>query len=138
MEFRYQKRLQSLSPFAPLALKPFVAVDLSSKAHSTRIWALLDSGADVSMFHSSIARLLGINLTDGLKQHFTGITGDMEAYFHEVDLKLVGLSEIITVAVAFGDLEGVSAILGQADFFQHHQVTFERHQERMEINPAPQ
>lgn len=136
MEFRYQKRLQSLSPFAPLALKPFVEVDLSHKGHTTRIWALLDSGADVSMFHSSIAALLGINLTDGLKQHFIGISGQIEAYFHEVQMKIVGLPEPIKVAVAFGDLERVSAILGQADFFEHHQITFERYKERIEINPV--
>lgn len=136
MEFRYQKRLQSLSPFVPLALKPFVEISLNHNGHTVKTWALLDSGADVSMFDASIATLLGINLTDGLQQHFSGITGQMDAYFHEVKLELIGLPQPITIAVAFGKMEGVRAILGQADFFQRHKVTFERYAERITIDPG--
>jgi hypothetical protein len=120
----------------PLGLKPFVEVELTHKGHTARVLALLDSGADVSLFHASLAPLLGIDVRAGLKQHFTGIAGQMEAYFHEVELMLVGLPAPIQVAVAFGELAGMSAILGQADFFQHHQITFERYNERIEINPV--
>lgn len=136
MELRYQRRRQSLNPFAPLSLKPFVEVSLSYKRRSVKVWALLDSGADVSIFHASLGTLLGINIEQGLKQSFRGISGQVDGYFHEVTLGLVGEMNTIPVAVAFGELEGVSAILGQADFFQHHQITFERYNERIEIKLA--
>jgi hypothetical protein len=136
MELSYQKRRRSLNPFAPLALQPLVQVTLSRKGRATRVWPLLDSGADTSIFDSSIAALLGIDLAEGLKQGFVGIAGRMDGYFHDVNLKLVGLPKAIKVAVAFGELQGVTGVLGQADFFQHHQVTFERYKQRIEINPA--
>lgn len=98
--------------------------------------ALIDSGADISIFHSSLAPVLGIELTSGLRQQFIGIAGRLDGYLHEVTLKVIGLDEATKMAVAFGELEGVSAILGQTDFFQQYRITFERYNELIEIDPA--
>ncbi len=57
----------------------------------------------------------------------------MTAYFHEVKLKIVGASEVLDIDIAFTESEGVSALLGQTDFFKHYTITFERSKERMEF-----
>jgi hypothetical protein len=44
----------------------------------------------------------------------------------------------IDVEVGFTDAIGVDAILGQADFFEHHQIKFERYKESVEIKPMIQ
>jgi hypothetical protein len=48
-------------------------------------------------------------------------------------MQLVGTNESLKVAVGFTESAGVGALLGQADFFQAHKVTFERYKQRMEI-----
>jgi len=53
-----------------------------------------------------------------------------------VTIQVAGMREAIKIEVGFTDSPGVHAILGQADFFQHYAVKFERYKERIKINPA--
>jgi hypothetical protein len=89
------------------------------------------------LFHSSLAELLGIELKKGRQQKFFGIAGaGIDVYFHKVKLKLVGGAESIVIDAGFTESNGVGAILGQSDFFEHYQIKFERYKERLEILPA--
>jgi hypothetical protein len=89
------------------------------------------------IFHAAIAQALGLDLKSGLRGEFFGVSGHtIEVFFHEVELQVVGASNFIKTAVAFSDSPGVGALLGQADFFQHHKITFERYKERIEISPV--
>jgi Aspartyl protease len=137
MQFDYQKRPVLTDPVAPWVIKPYLRITLSHNSSSVELDALIDSGADVSIFHASLAKALGLDVEAGLQQHFRGISGEpIPSYFHTLQLQVMGLSPI-QVAVAFTDSPGVVALLGQADFFQAHQIKFERYKERIEINPAP-
>lgn len=137
MNFDYLKVPQEGSPAAPWLLKPHVKVRLSSGSKSVGVFALVDSGADASLFHASLAEVLGLDLKSGMEYRFFGIEGKpVLAYFHTVSLQLVGMPKGLDIAVAFTESDGVGALLGQADFFQYYKVTFERYKERMEISPA--
>jgi len=136
MKFKYQKRTQSLNPAHPWTLKPLIEMTLSYQRRRVRLWALLDSGADVSIFDTSLATLLGIELETGLPQQFAGITGRTTGYFHHVTLDVIGMHHPLPVAVAFAEMQGIKAVLGQADFFQHHTITFARATEQIEIQPV--
>ena len=59
-------------------------------------------------------------------------------YFHNVELQIVGSDNRLKLAVAFTESPGVAALLGQADFFQHHKITSEQYKERIEIKPRKQ
>ncbi len=48
----------------------------------------------------------------------------------------LGARERMTIDVGFTDSPGVMALLGQQDFFEHYQITFERYKERLELKPA--
>lgn len=137
MKFDYRKIPSSNNPADPWVNVPHLPIRLSIQDRSIDMYALVDSGADASLFHASLAAKLGINLTSGLKHSFMGISGDkVEGYFHTVRLQVIGMNESIEIAVAFTESPGVGALLGQADFFENYQVKFERYKKRMEINPA--
>jgi len=137
MRFDYQKVPIPARPQAPWIPYPLIKIRLSHKERYIQLDALVDSGAAASLFHASIAQDLSIDLKTGLKHQFFGISGHaIDAYFHEINLQVVGLNKPIKVAVAFTESPGISALLGQADFFQHHQIKFERYKERMDIEPA--
>jgi hypothetical protein len=137
MQFSYQRVPNSDNLQAPWIPLPLLKVRLSYQDQYINVNALVDSGANASLFHSSIAEALGIDLTSGMEQEFFGISGHpIKSYFHLVKLQIFGSNESVELAVAFTDSPGVGALLGQADFFQHHKITFERYKEQMEIKSA--
>jgi hypothetical protein len=138
MQFDYRKKEISLNPAHPHILVPEIQILLSAGNKGVKLWALIDSGAATSLFHSSLATAMGIDLTSGLREDFFGISGEpVSGYFHNIRIQLIGANHFIEVAAAFTDSPGVFALLGQADFFQAYQVKFERYKERVEIKPAP-
>jgi len=137
MKFDYQKFPSTVSSTSAWINKPIIRIRLAHGDKAVMTDALIDSGADTSLFHSSLATKLGIDLKSGIRKDFYGIAGDpVPGYFHPVHLQIVGMNTAVKLLVAFTLAEGVAALLGQADFFQSFQIKFERYNERIEINPA--
>ena len=137
MKFEYKKVPNSLNPAEPWVSKPYLTIRLSAEGKTVQLDALIDSGAEASLFHSSVAKVFGFDLKAGLKKEYYGITGEPAVcYFHPVRLQVVALTQFNDLEVAFTDASSVGALLGQADFFQCFKITFERYKERMEIIPS--
>src|SRR5258708_38681387 len=137
MKFPYLKQPSAINPRAPWINRPIIPVRLSHKAASLEVLALLDSGADISLFNATVAEELLIDITSGDHKEFFGISGHtIDVYYHPIRIQLIGSSESITVTVGFTTSRFTRAVLGQADFFMHHQVKFERSKEQLEIKPA--
>jgi hypothetical protein len=97
-------------------------------------YALVDSGADRSVFHFRFANELLIDLESGSKEFYFGVGAQpIAVYHHKVNIQLIGSHQSIDVEVGFTDAPGVDAILGQAGFFEQHQIKFERYNETIEI-----
>ncbi len=107
--------------------KPIIDLVLSRPGLSIRTSALVDSGADASLFHAAYARELAIeNLEDGSEVSFFGISGaPLRAYAHEISIE-VGGNRFGPLQIAFShDLSPDSFnILGQKDFFSLFPVKF--------------
>jgi hypothetical protein len=86
--------------------------------------ALIDSGADFCLFHSSVGRALGIDIHTGRREDFKGITLDIvPAYVHKVYLGLRGESPIeVEVGFLTMDLLPDGGLLGQRGFFDEFDV----------------
>ena len=134
MKFPYVRQPSSLNPSLPYIARPLIPIRLSLKAMHLETYALVDSGADRSVFHSRIANELLIDLESGRKELYFGIGAQPVAvYHHTVNIQLIGSQHSIDVEVGFTDAPGVDAILGEADFFEHYQIKFERYNETIEI-----
>src|SRR5260370_13547833 len=103
MHFPYQRvKAAGSKPTDPWVLLPLLKIRLSHNHETVQLEALIDSGANVSLFNVAVAEALGIDTEKGLKQEFFGISGDgIEAYFHTVRLQIVGASDTIEMAVGF-------------------------------------
>ncbi len=136
MKFDYYK-MKTGDPKREWLIYPLIPIRLSAKGRTIQLLALIDSGADVSLFHSSIAAKLGLDTDIGQTMRYNGIEGQsITGQLYTVDLQVVGANERMTMNVGFTDSSGVHAILGQQDFFEHYQITFERYNERLELKPA--
>ncbi|MGE5444512.1 MAG: retropepsin-like aspartic protease [Ignavibacteriales bacterium] len=136
MKFKYLKQPSLLDPQKPWISRPFIPVRLVYKDKYIDVYGLVDSGADASLFHSSVAKELGIDLESGKRKQFFGITEQgIDVYFHKIRLQIRGFSDSIELEVGFTNSKGVGAILGQAGFFENYHIKFERDKEQVEITP---
>lgn len=139
MKFDYLRQPNFLNPNQPWISRPVIPVALLHKDKSIKVLALVDSGADISLFHASLARELGIDLANGRKEIFRGISEGqgVDVYIHGIGLQVIG-GDPIEIDVGFTESKSVGAILGQSGFFDHYHVKFERDKERVEIIPGIQ
>jgi len=116
-------------PYAKIngKFQPIIPIDLRANELEVRTVALVDSGADASLFHADFAAELGIeSIEEGEYMEFNGISGaPLRAYHHEIRL-VVGGHEFADFGIAFSnDISPDSFnILGQADFFALFPVKF--------------
>ncbi|MEK7629238.1 MAG: aspartyl protease family protein [Patescibacteria group bacterium] len=112
--------------------RSMLEVEIYGPNGSHKQLALVDSGADRSLFHIEIAKVLGIDLSQSKKSVVTGITGQSEEFLVEVEIKPKHL-EPIRIPVGFIDSPYVGVLLGQEGFFDKHKIKFEKDHNIFEI-----
>jgi len=138
MKFPYQKQVDYQNPRLPWTSRPILRVRLSFGDRNQALLALIDSGADVTLFHISLARLLGIKQF-AREGKVIGISGEqMPIYYQWVKLDLDGVAEPVEIEAGFVDSPGVGALLGQTGFFEHFRICFDRSREELDITPSRQ
>lgn len=116
--------------------RPAVEVEVFGLNGSIKILAVVDSGADRSLFNSEIAKAVGINLGNAEEGIVTGITGQHKiSGVLEVKIRVEHLDSI-TIPVNFIDSPYVGALLGQEGFFDSCRIKFEKDHDTFEINPV--
>lgn len=88
--------------------------------------ALVDSGAEDTLFNAIIGEAIGIQVAAGKPRKIGGVIGKGEGYEHIVHFVLPELKAEFNIPVIFVPQMGFSVILGQNDFFNKYHVRFER------------
>lgn len=135
MKFSYTK-IPSRDPRKPWFGRPIISVILSH-VESTTVAALVDSGADRSLFDIEVGKDIGLNVESGEVEYFGGIgESRVEAFVHKVQLRVVDIEKTIEIPVGFTKNLGVSGILGQEGFFDAFRIKFKKDHDTFEITPA--
>jgi hypothetical protein len=83
----------------------------------------IDSGADMSLFTKTDAKLLGLNLYKGEYRPIIGIGKTLiPAYTHKIKMKIEETT--LNVNASFADSDEVPRLLGRTDIFKHFKITF--------------
>jgi len=133
MRFQYTEIRNNQDPNRPFQ-RPYLIVRLIRGAKHRDVISLVDSGADLCLFHSDIGKLLGLDVEAGSKLAFQGVSGARGiAYTHRIDLVVRGLSSI-SLDVGFTNSMAVgTGLLGQQGFFEQFHVNFLLDEELFEI-----
>jgi hypothetical protein len=138
MRFDYMKERLSGKPKKEWPKKAKLPVTLYYGTNKQNQFCLIDSGADLCLFHSSIGRLLGIDVTSGPEKLIGGITGSVTAYMHTINLQVQGIPDRVEIYAGFTDSDQVEALLGQEGFFDNFMVgPFERYRWQFDVNKRP-
>ncbi|MGH9873792.1 MAG: retropepsin-like aspartic protease [Pyrinomonadaceae bacterium] len=133
MRFRYTEIRNNQDPTSPFQ-RPYLIVRLIHGTQHKDVISLVDSGADLCLFHSDIGRMLGIDVESGSELAFQGVSGAREAaYLHRVGLAVSGLRSM-SLDVGFTDSMAVgTGLLGQQGFFEQFHINFRLDKKLFEI-----
>jgi aspartyl protease len=133
MRFRYTEIRNHQDPARPFQ-RPYLIVRLAHGSKHKDVISLVDSGADLCLFHSDIGKLIGIDVEAGSELAFEGVSGAAAtAYMHRVSLTVRGMSSI-SLDVGFTDSMAVgTGLLGQQGFFEQFGISFQLKQSVFEI-----
>jgi len=117
LSFPYKTDAQGNSfPVIPLSLK------FSNK--KKEFFALVDSGATISIFRSEVADSLGIEVSSGKEIYLGGVGGRIKGYIHKLEVEIAGKQFICPVVFSYEYLVSFN-LLGRASFFKQFRITFE-------------
>lgn len=136
MRFPYKSFEVPIGGRREFLLKPIIPIWLFHKKSFVRLEALIDSGADFSVFHSEVAEILNIRWKKGMPHKFYSIIGSSGiVYFQRLKLKVGHLIQDIDCGFSNDVSEGNYCILGQEGFFEHFKITFDLSSEVIDIKP---
>ena len=128
MKFYYKKYGKTLRPVIPLKVR-YGEIELGYHV-------LVDSGADLCIFHEEIGTALGINVRAGEKHEVFGIGGKASFYYlHTITLSVGGWPHRVEVGF-MPDVAGrvmPYGVVGQKGFFNLFTVKFDLLKEEIEL-----
>ena len=126
MKFSYQLFRGSYYPIIP------VTIIKNNKRINTS--AIVDSGASISIFNSSIGRLIGFDIEVGEKRIFQGASAKLAGYIHKAKVMIAGKE--IECKIAFSDELSTSFnLIGRETVFDNFIITFNEKYRELSIEP---
>ena len=92
--------------------------------HAERIYALVDSGATVSIFKEEVAERLAIRIEDGKETYLGGVGGRIKGYVHDLEVEIAGNKFVCPVVFSHEYLVSFN-LLGREEFFKRFKIVFE-------------
>ena len=112
-------------------LRPIIPIELE---HTGKFGyeVLVDSGADICIFHADIGRAIGLVIEDGELFELGGITGTKRiGYFHKITLRIGGVSYRTKVGFTDNMRDDAYGMVGQKGFFDRFAIKFDYAERRL-------
>ncbi|MDP4010416.1 MAG: hypothetical protein Q8P37_00950 [Candidatus Spechtbacteria bacterium] len=133
MKFPYKKYGELVG--APV-YRPVIPVELRYRKENVKYEVLVDSGADLCIFHKEIGELLGMEIEKGKKEYVIGINGGREIFYvHSLTLNVGGWD--YKIEAGFKDMSKSGyGVVGQTGFFDKFVVKFKYGKKEVELTPV--
>ena len=103
---------------------PVIDFFVSKNDRAARIFALVDSGATVSIFREDVAEQLGVVIEEGTETYLGGVGGRIKGYIHKLEVEITGKKFICPVVFSHEYLVSFN-LLGREAFFRQFKIIFE-------------
>jgi len=104
------------------ALRPHIRIKIRNPKNAEEVscYALVDSGADMSLFDPILAAAIGIDFEQGVQRPVQGVVAGAPGYFFEHTVEVIIGGHIIPMSVGFmpGMASNGNGLLGQSGFFE--------------------
>lgn len=103
---------------------PIIPLSLKLNSKKKEFFALVDSGATVSIFRSEVADSLGITVQQGKEVYLGGVGGRIKGYIHQLEAEIAGKKFLCPVVFSHEYLVSFN-LLGREEFFKRFRIIFE-------------
>jgi len=111
---------------------PTIDLFVSKNDRATRIFALVDSGATVSIFREDVAEQLGLVIENGKETYLDGVGGRIKGYIHKLEIEIAGKK--FFCPVVFSHEYTVSFnLLGREAVFKQFRIIFEENKNLLKL-----
>ncbi len=117
-------------------LRPVIPIIVKKGEQKLGYRVLVDSGADMCLFHAEVAEALGIDVSKGKMGIVTGVGGKSSTYYiHKLMLDIGGwpIEMDIGFLPSIGGRNIPYGIVGQKGFFENFIVKFDLKKEEVEL-----
>ena len=111
-----------------------VPVLLRSGPNGVRIAASVDTGATFCIFRNELAEALGLDLANVTPKRFRTATGSFEAFGHDVEISVLGMTTFSTVYF-FADASINKNVLGRVGWLDRVQLALIDHDSTLYVAP---
>jgi hypothetical protein len=120
IRFEFQK---ALSKRFGLILQPIIPITLTGDKRSVDVYAILDSGADISVIPFSVGQTIGLELDLTRRSEVQGIgEGKLPYVLSSAKIRIRDVET--TARIGWALIEEVPLILGRLDVFQNFSIEF--------------
>lgn len=113
-------------------LFPIVPVALKFNRLKKEFFALVDSGATVSVFRAEVAESLGIEIQKGKEIYLGGVGGHIKGYLHQLKIELAGKKFACPIVFSHEYLVSFN-LLGRQEFFKRFKILFEERKNLLKL-----
>ena len=132
--YRFEKRVTK--NFGKI-LEPSIPISIVGPDQRVDVMALIDSGADISLFPYSIAELIGAPLDLKELREIHGLGQSGVPYILGTATMVIAESEM-TARVAWALIDEAPLVLGRLDVFESFVIEFREYEDRIVIEPRPE
>lgn len=98
--------------------------------------ALVDTGAEFSLFSADLAEALGLSLLDGPARSLKSLGGELTGYAHHVEIEIAYGWSLGSLEVLFAERNIPRNLIGRSDFLQHVILGVSEHTETIYLLDA--
>lgn len=143
MRFAYREYISAFQGASDyrLIVRPVITIRVIGPKADARWDALVDSGADETLFPLSLAELLGVRLDQEMTSEAAGISGErLKIQYGDVELRIESDQRVVawktTVGfVDFGSASDEVIILGRGGCLDFFTATFDGENAQLELVP---
>ena len=111
---------------------PVIPLTLQFRDKKKDFFALIDSGATVSIFRAEVADVLGIEIEKGKQLYLGGVGGHIKGYLHRLKIEAAGKKFNCPVVFSREYLVSFN-LLGRQEFFKRFKIIFEEKRNRLKL-----
>lgn len=111
---------------------PIIPISLTFASKKKEFYALIDSGATISVFRAEVADSLGLIIEKGREIYLGGVGGRIKGYTHTLNVEIAGKKFRCPIVFSREYLVSFN-LLGREAFFPKFRIIFEEKKKQVQL-----
>lgn len=111
---------------------PVIPLKLRYQKEVVETFALIDSGATISIFRPEVAEQLGVKIENGKEIYLTGVGGRIKDYLHRLKIEVADKKFVCPIIFSYEFTVSFN-LLGREKFFKNFVIIFDEKKKEIRL-----